>query len=163
MSAIEAHTQTIVHRNRFGQFARQIEEGCDRAVERWVELGAATSRDMAPGSGYRVSNYSQRPGYIPLKASIHSQANGHSGRWYTNAPHWKFVEYPTGSHPITGFLNFPWRGGRFVWDDPRFNNWDEEEGATVSHPGTSAQPFMKPAYELVVRRQMMEILKSEMP
>jgi hypothetical protein len=163
MAAIEASTQTIVNRNRFGRFASQIESGCDRAVERWVELGAATSRAMAPGPGYRVSDYSRRAGYIPLKASIKGKANGHTGQWSTNAPHWKFVEYDTAPHEITGFLDFPWNGGRFVWNDPRYSNWTEESGATVHHPGTSAQPFMRPAYELVVKRQMMAILKSEMP
>lgn len=160
---IEAKTRTVYNRNRLGQFAEEIEKGCDRAVDRWVELGAATSREMAPGPGYRVGNYSRRAGYIPLKASIGSVAHGHSGYWYTNAPHWKFVEYPTGAHSITGYLVFPWKGGMFRWDDPRFSNWTEGSGATVHHPGTGAQPFLKPAYELVVKRQMMAILKSEMP
>lgn len=166
MSAIVAKSRTVASRNKFGQFTSEIEHGCDRAVDRWVELGAATSREMAPVGGERKENYSRRPGYIPLKASIHSKSNGHTGYWYTNAPHWKFVEYDTSGHPITGFLNFPWSGnadGEFRWHHYGYSNWTASKGATVNHPGTGAQKFLEPAYKLVVRRQMMSILKQEMP
>ena len=94
-----------------------------------------------------------------------------SGEWYSIAPHAMFVEFGTAAHVIKGKLHFYWKGGTFIWDDPHFGpvgsgkpyeNWDES-GAWVFHPGTGAQPFLRPSYDRVAKRQMMQIAKEYYP
>jgi hypothetical protein len=171
MAAITAKSRVVFERNRFGQFAAACDEAAERTVQRTVDSGARTSRALAPSSGKNVASYSKRPGYVPLKRSIRTHVAGTRGYWYSIAPHALFVEEGTSAHLIKGYLNFYWKGGHFVWNNPEFGpvgsgkpyeNWDES-GAWVRHPGTGAQPFLRPAYERVAKRQMMEIAREEYP
>jgi hypothetical protein len=104
-----------------------------------------------------------RPGYVPLAQSIRTRKtiNGSQGYWYSVAPHAGFVEEGTRPHQIEGKMYFYWKGGWFYWNNPEYSNWDEN-GAWVMHPGTDAQPFLRPAYERLVRGGgMQRILREE--
>lgn len=172
---ITATSRFVFERNSLGRFAAECNRAAERTVQRTIELGARTSRAMAP-AGKNRELYSKRPGYIPLKRSIKTTRSGTRGYWFSIAPHAMFVEKGTAPHVIHGRLYFPWRGGTFVWNDFHFGpvgsgklyeNWDASRGsrggAWVFHPGTNAQPFLEPAYNKVVKKQMMDIAKQEFP
>lgn len=170
-------SNTILKRNNFGQFAAKCDKAAEGTITEILNRGARTSRSMAP-SGPKGS-YTKKPGYIPLKRSIRIIRQGPTrGYWESTAPHAMHVEFGTSAHPISGKLRFWWdaRGRWFNWNDPRFGpaedwiggtpkhvNWTRSEGVRIEHPGTKAQPFLRPAYERVVRRQMMDIAKDHYP
>lgn len=167
---IVARSETIISRNRFGQFASELERASRRVTERMVNTGAKHSRRLAPRGKHR-SRYDSRPGYIPLVDSIRTRIsfNGTRGYWYSTAPHALFVEEGTKPHFIEGNLRFWWKGGFFYWNNPQygpvgsgkpFENWTESRGAWVWHPGTQAQPFLRPAFE-IIRFQAGEIAREE--
>lgn len=170
--AIVARTQFVFKRNRLGEFAASCERAAERTVQKTIESGARTSRALAP-AGKERWRYDNRPGYVPLKRSIKTRMIGPvKGMWFSTAPHALYVEEGTGAHVIRGKLKFSWQDGFFYWNNPKFGpvgsgkpyeNWSPGLGAWVFHPGTTAQPFLRPAYERVARRQMMEIAKSEFP
>lgn len=165
IGSVKASTHVILERNRFGQFARRLEDAAHDSVSEAVERGARMSRQLAPSGGASRASYAKRPGYVPLKRSIRTHVAGNRGYWYSVAPHAKFVEEGTKPHRIEGELVFYWPPspgnprGWFVWDKEGFNNYTPK-GAYVNHPGTQPQPFLAPAYERVVRRQMSEIVRS---
>ena len=67
----------------------------------------------------------------------------------------KTVEaFTAGMEKKEGFLNFYWekKGRRFVWDDPKYDNWDEGTGVTIRHPGNDPQPFLAPAFRIIQDR-----------
>jgi hypothetical protein len=172
MAQITARTDVVFARDTLGQFLRGVEARERRVIEKGIERGARYSRALAP-AGKNRSTYANRPGYVPLKQSIRTRMsiNGNQGYWYSIAPHAGYVEEGTAPHLIEGKLYFWWRGGRFYWNNPRygpvgsgkqFENWTEEGGAWVRHPGTNAQPFLRPAYERLARGGgMQEILRQE--
>lgn len=159
-------TNVILRRNAFGQFTRKLENAAHDAVEEAVERGARMSRQLAPTGGKSRASYAKRPGYVPLKRSIRTHVSGNRGYWYSVAPHARFVEEGTRPHRIEGELVFYWPPspgnpkGWFVWSKEGFDNYTPR-GAYVNHPGTEAQPFLRPAYERVVKRQMSEILREK--
>lgn len=167
-----AQTKCIFERNKMGEFAAKCELAAERTVKKSIELGARTSRSMAP-SGKSRWRYDNRPGYVPLKRSIKTRMIGkNKGYWYSIAPHAMHVEFGTAAHLIEGKLMFTWSGGTFYWNNKQFGpvgsgkpyeNWTPVRGAWVRHPGTNAQPFLRPAYTKVVKRQAMEIAKREFP
>lgn len=136
-------------RNEFGRYITECEAAATRTVEKAVERGAELSRAMAP-IGHKPDLRT-----IPLKDSITTvMFNAREGAWGSSARHALAQEQGASAHEITGFLGFYWeeKGKSFVWDDPRYDNWDEESGATVHHPGNDAQPFLYPAYRIITQR-----------
>lgn len=167
LGEIHAATNVIFVRNEFGQFARRLENNAHDVVGEAVERGARASRRLAPsGNAHNRKTYARRPGYVPLKKSIRTHVAGNRGFWYSEAPHAMFVEKGTKAHRIEGELVFFWPPspgnpkGWFVWSKDGFDNYTPK-GAYVNHPGTEAQPFLEPAYQRVVRRQMNEILREK--
>lgn len=171
-AAVTVKSRVVFERNNFGQFAAACEKAAEETVRKTIERGARTSRNLAPAGSERW-RYSDRPGYVPLKRSIRTRMVGKTkGYWYSIAPHAMYVEEGTNAHIIRGKLKFAWNGDVFYWNNyafgpvgsgKKYENWTKTGGAWVRHPGTSAQPFMRPAYERVVRGQMMEIAKREFP
>lgn len=172
MATITASTKAVYYRGNMGRFATTLDKAASDTVRDLIELGARTSRGMAP-AGKNRHQYAARPGYVPLKRSIRTSSvgTGKRGWWYSIAPHAQYVEEGTSAHVIKGKLRFTWKGGKFFWNNPKFGpvgsgkpyeNWDSS-GAWVYHPGTGAQPFLEPAYKKVVRRQAMDIAKKNYP
>lgn len=136
-------------RNEFGRFITECEAAATRTVEKAVEQGAELSRQFAP-VGHKPD-----PRTIPLAESITTvMFNAREGAWGSAARHALPQETGASSHPITGFLGFYWeeRGKSFVWDDPKYDNWNEEEGVTIEHPGNDPQPFLYPAYRIITQK-----------
>lgn len=136
-------------RNKFGEYITECEAAATRTVEKAVERGAELSRQFAP-VGHKPDLRT-----IPLKDSITTvMFNAREGAWGSAARHALPQEKGAAEHDITGFLGFYWeeRGKSFVWDDPKYDNWTEEEGATISHPGNDAQPFLYPAYRIITQK-----------
>ena len=141
-----AKSRTVRQRDEFGRFSARCSVATADAVRELVEKGAAASTDLAP-EGKKIDT---RPGHHPLKSSIESTAAGFTGYWYSTSLHAMPIEKGASAHPIHGKLHFTWKRGTFVWNDPRFDNWDES-GATVNHPGNAAQSFLEAGYNEVVR------------
>lgn len=171
MATITVRSNFVVARDNTGRFLAGVDRRARKTVERGVERGARYSRQLAP-RGKNRHRYDSRPGYVPLKNSIRTRVSisGTQGYWYSIAPHAKYVEFGTDPHLIEGKLVFWWRGGLFWWDNYRYGpvgsgkpyeNWVEGQGAWVYHPGTKAQPFMRPAYERLRLGGMQEILREE--
>ena len=144
-----AITGTVQARNKFGEYITECEAAATRTVEKAVERGAELSRQFAP-IGHKPDLRT-----IPLAESITTvMFSARSGSWGSGARHALPQEMGATSHPITGFLGFYWeeRGKSFVWDDPEYDNWTEEEGATIEHPGNDPQPFLYPAYRIITQK-----------
>jgi hypothetical protein len=86
--------------------------------------------------------------------------NGREIRLTTNVSYSRVMEEGSRPHLIHGVkANFTWRGGYFVWNNPRFGpigsnsggyeNWDRH-GATVHHPGTRGYFFFRRAFNETV-------------
>jgi hypothetical protein len=69
-----------------------------------------------------------------LKGSIQWEVSGTTGRVSTDVPYWKYVEYGTAPHVIT-----PKTKRALYWEGAA------HPVARVNHPGTAAQPFLRPA------------------
>lgn len=163
MAAIVARSRAVFARDSFGQFAEECSAAAARTAEKTAKEGAKTSRRLAPSGEKRDT---RGPHKTPLKRSIKWRMTGAArAEWYSTSGHALHVEFGTGPHPITGKLVFEWlnAGKTFYWADPRYNNWTEEGGVTIWHPGARAQPFLRPAYAMIAQGKMMQIAKSEFP
>jgi hypothetical protein len=167
VAEIKAKSRVVMARDNFGRFAARCDEAAVATVARTVKEGEEAARALAP-----VGKASGRKkGDIPLRRSMRSTSEGTRGYWYSISQHALYVELGTSPHIIKGRLHFFWKGGEFVWNNPHFGpvgsgrlyeNWDES-GAWVFHPGTRAQPFLRPSYDQVARHRMMQIAKEEFP
>jgi hypothetical protein len=146
----KAQTQTVFLRNRMGQFIKKCEKAAEDTARLTAELGARTATEFAP----------KKSGH--LASTIEGHAEGNRGSWSVSASYWPYVEFDTAPHIIYGKLVFPYKGGLFVWDNPHYPNNQDAGGAWVNHPGTDAQPFMIPSYE-VVSKTMMDIARLQYP
>lgn len=138
----------MIARNGIGQFRAECELAAERTVEKAVERGARLSRDFAP-SGKKNDPRTSR-----LKDSIEPRMLGRTqGEWVATARHALPIEKGAVDHDITGWVNFFWeREGR-----------DWEPGANIiKHPGNKAQPYLRPAYKIVMA-QIMAIARGEYP
>lgn len=145
-----AVSNRVYSKNALGQFAARCERAGVKTVEKAVTEGAKMSRKLAP-EGSKVD-----PRTVPLKDSIFSHNVGTYGFWYSVARHAMPQEFGAGPHVITG--------------DPSLGFWWEAEGRNwipaavyfkspglidvINHPGNPAQPFLRPAYEVVMANVM---------
>ena len=70
-----------------------------------------------------------------LADSIDYEVVGLVGRVTVDEPYWRFVEYPTAPHLIRSHGDYSLHNDEF----------GEYYGREVMHPGTQAQPFLRPA------------------
>lgn len=146
-----AVSNRVVARNHIGRFIDECSLAAKNTIEKAVHDGADLSRDFAP-VGYKADLRT-----IPLKDSIRVRMRGRtSGEWYATARHALPQEFGAGPHPIYGDpdLSFFWeaKGRRFV---PAQEFYNQPGMVTVvNHPGNPAQPYLRPAYELISQRIM---------
>lgn len=138
----------VVARSSFGRFIAAADRNASATVRDAIEDGANISRALAPVGtkhDYRT---------IPLKDSIETEMlSSTSGRWVARARHALPVERGAGPHLITKQVKFFWENmGRW---------WVPGEGF-INHPGNRAQPYLRPAYEIVTRR-LMDIARRHYP
>lgn len=154
-----AVSNRVIARNGIGEFIDACRKGATRTVERAVKEGADLSRTMAP-VGHKADVRT-----IPLADSIrHRMTGATSGEWYSTARHALPQEFGAAPHPIYGnpHLRFYWEAaGRMFVPAEEFYH---QPGlvTVVNHPGNPAQPFLRPAYEAVMKR-VMAIARAEFP
>lgn len=135
-----AISSRVQMRNGTGRFAAQCSEAAARTVAKAIEEGADLSRDMAPIGGKADART------IPLKDSIESHQTGRtSGYWVATARHALPTEYGAGPHQLPGNVSFFWEEQGRMWE-PGDNQ--------INHPGSPAQPYLRPAYRIVMRNIM---------
>lgn len=154
-----AVSNRVISRNGIGQFRAACEKAATATVKKAVQRGARLSRTFAP-EGSKVDPRTQ-----PLKNSIAWRMTGRtSGEWYADARHALPQELSAGPHIIEGNpdLAFYWEaaGRMFV---PASSFYKQPGLVTVvNHPGNPAQPYLRPAYEIVMK-QVMSIADAEYP
>lgn len=143
-----ATSTRVVMRDNFGRFIRECEEALGATIEEAVTDGADLSRDLAP------VGHKEDPRTIPLGESIEPVVVSRTqGFWQATARHALPIEFGAAAHAIPGDVSFFWeREGR--WWTPGSNE--------ISHPGNAAQPYLRPAYHVIMRR-IMDIARSRYP
>lgn len=149
-----AVSNRVVARNGLGRFIADCEQAGHDTVEKLVDRGAKMSKRMAPeGSDHD-------PRSIPLKQSIFPRMLGRTaGVWESIARHAMFVEERTNPHTMFGdpVFRFYWENAGRMWIPGLFGEPD-----IINHPGTEAQPFLRPAYEAIMA-QAMRVARSQYP
>lgn len=146
-----ATSNRVVARNGIGRFIAECEMAATRTVEDAIDEGARLSREMAP-AGVKPD-----PRTPPLKASIFTHMQGRtSGYWGSNARHALPVETGARRHPIPANVKFYWDKVHRMWMIPEvyFRVTGYPGADPIDHPGNPAQPFLKPAYKIVMRNIM---------
>lgn len=135
-----AMTSRVVARNGIGRFISECEMAARSTIEETVKEGEKLSKGFAP-TGSKPD-----PRTPTLRAGMFSEVLSRtSGRWGCRARHALPIELSAGPHPIPGHVRFFWdRAGR--WWVPGTNE--------INHPGNAAQPFLRPAYEIMMSRVM---------
>lgn len=149
-----AVSNRVVARNGIGQFIRDCEGAAEKTVRKSVQQGARLSRTLAP-VGTKPD-----PRTIPLKDSIEWEVLSRtSGVWKATARHALPIEKGAVPHVIRGnpFLHFYWDNAGRWWVPGLFGPTD-----IVNHPGNAAQPYLRPAYEIIMGR-IMSIAREEYP
>jgi hypothetical protein len=138
----------VIARNGIGQFRSECSLAAERTVEKAVERGARLSRDFAP------SGSKNDPRTTKLKKSIEPRMLGRTqGEWTATARHALAIEKGAVPHEITGWVNFFWERESRDWE-PGMN--------LINHPGNAAQPYLRPAYAIVMG-EVMAIARGEYP
>lgn len=149
----------VIARNSIGRFIEACSEAAFETVQDSIKEGAKLSREMAP-VGHKHDSRT-----IPLRDSIEWTMTGRtSGHWQATARHALPQELSAAPHEIVGSpgLRFFWeaRGRMFEPAEIYYN----EPGlvTVVSHPGNPAQPYLRPAYEIVMGH-VMQIAAEKYP
>lgn len=154
-----AVSNRVIARNRIGEFIRDCEGAATKTVTKAARKGARLSRDFAP------VGHKHDPRTIPLKDSIDWRLISRTAaEWYADARHALAQELSASPHVIAGNpdLAFYWEeaGRMFV---PASHYYGQPDLVTiVNHPGNPAQPYLRPAYEIVMG-QIMAIAAAEYP
>jgi hypothetical protein len=149
-----ACSNKVIARNGIGQFRRDVEGAATATVRKAVQRGAKLSRQMAPVG----PKHDRRT--VPLAQSIKWEVTGRtSGHWFATARHALAQELGAAPHLIAGqpVFKFWWENEGRMWIPGLFGEPD-----IINHPGNPAQPYLRPAYELVMG-SIMEIARQEYP
>jgi hypothetical protein len=134
---IEVRNQVTVQ-GKMGRFMAQVDEINHAATEDAVSAGANAARFYAPSDTGA------------LKASIHYRMETpKQGVISVGTRHWRFAEYGTRPHPITGMVRFWWEKEDRMWT-PGLN--------TISHPGSYGHYFMGHGYA-VAKRELLDSMR----
>jgi hypothetical protein len=137
-------SHAIMEQDRFGRFINEAQRGGDRLLEMMSDKMKDRAVRYAPKRTRRLAR--------SIQTVILS--NGREARVFSDVPYADIMESGSQPHLIHGVkANFRWKGGYFVWDDPRYGpnsrkyqNWTREGGATVRHPGTKPHLFFSRAF-----------------
>jgi hypothetical protein len=141
-----AVSNRVVSRNRFGRFIADCEQAAGDTAEDLVKMGARLSKERAP-TGAKDDLRT-----IPLKQSIQSRMLSRtSGVWEATARHSLAIEFGAVHHLIVGnpYLQFYWEAAGRQWVPGLFGEPD-----IVNHPGNEEQPYLRPAYDMVMAQAM---------
>lgn len=123
-----------------GRFIARCEEAATATVKDLIEDGADLSREMAP------VGVKDDPRTIPLAQSIETRMlSSTAGVWMATARHALPIELGAARHDITGNVKFWWE---------REARWWKPGDNIIDHPGNAPQPYLRPAYEIIMARAM---------
>jgi hypothetical protein len=130
-------------RNSVGEFIKVIENAGHETIQELVEMGANESRRQAPVG----DKHDRRT--IPIKQSIFTQMTSRAqGMWGSSARHALYQEKGTRPHEIVSSkFKFFWQNEGRMWIPGLFQDPD-----IINHPGHDAQPFLEPAFNMVMTR-----------
>lgn len=133
-----AVSPNVIARNSFGQFIAQCEIAGVQTMQDVADAGAELSRQLAP-VGKKPD-----PRTPKLRDAIFPHAVGTRANWKCVARHAVIVE-KTGSvqHFQTGRVTFEWEKMGRMWR-PGDN--------LIDHPPTTPQPYLRPAYEVMMQK-----------
>lgn len=152
IGAAELTSNVVIEHDNFNRFVKDIERSGDRLMEDLAQKFEERARRKAPVRTGRLRN------------SIRSVLYDRNRRLvvWSDVPYAGVMESGSRPHYIHGVrANFRWKGGFFVWNDPRFGpidgpqtlthkrgyqNWSYAHGATVHHPGTKPHHFFRDAF-----------------
>jgi hypothetical protein len=138
----------VIARSNIGRFISQCEEAATATVKDAIKEGARLSKEFAPHGS------KPDPRTKTIRDSIdHRMTGATRGEWYADARHALPQETGAAPHDITGYVSFFWEKEGRDWE-PGPN--------TIHHPGNAPQPYLRPAYEIVMSR-VMEIAKRHYP
>jgi hypothetical protein len=149
-----AVSNRVVARNGIGRFISDCEQAGEATARKMVSRGAKLSRELAPVG----SKHDRRS--IPISQSIREKMLSRtSGVWQATARHSLHQEFGTRPHTMYGspFFRFYWEAMGRMWVPGLFGGQD-----IINHPGHGPQPFLRPAYEMVMA-QAMAIARAEYP
>lgn len=149
-----AVSNRVAARSELGRFARACDDAATETVREAIKQGARMSKHLAP------TGQKHDPRTIPLKDSIEPKMlSSTSGVWSASARHALPIEFGAAPHVIPGnpFLQFFWDNAGRWWKPGLYGPQD-----IVNHPGNAPQPYLRPAYEVVMGR-VMQIAKSKYP
>lgn len=149
----------VVARNDIGRFIRDCEQAGEATIKEMIDDGVKMSRNMAP------VGHKHDPRTAPLRDSFFTQMLSRtSGVWGNFARHALPIEKGARPHPIFGnpALGFFWEAMRRRWIPAAIYYGDPGAVDMVNHPGNAAQPFLRPAYEIISARAM-QIARKHYP
>lgn len=140
-------SNAVMESDEFNRFIALAERGGTRLMEDLADKMESRAKRYAP---YRSGRLRRGIRAILLN-------NNRELRVVTDVPYGWVMEEGSRPHFIHGVrANFEWKGGRFVWNNPRFGpvgsgkryeNWSPGYGATVRHPGTKAHYFFRRSFQ----------------
>lgn len=146
-----AATSTVVQRNSIGRFISECEAAAGYTIGDLIDEGAEMSKSMAPVGG-KVD-----PRTPTLRAAMFSQQLSRtSGIWGNFARHALPIETGAAPHEIVGnpALGFFWEGKGRHWIPASLYYHVPGLIDVVNHPGNAAQPYLRPAYEVMMAKAM---------
>lgn len=155
-------SSAVMEQDRFGRFISHIERAGTNLLEELADQMEKRAKRYAP----------KRTGRLRQSIRTVILSNGREARVFSNVPYAGVMELGSKPHMIHGVrANFNWKGGRFVWNDPRYGpigeqfdplvpsararrhghrseyqNWTYAYGATVRHPGTKPHYYFARAF-----------------
>lgn len=141
-----AVSNQVIARNNMGQFISACERAATETIRDAVNEGESLSKDFAP--------VGIKPDYrtVTLREGMYSEVVSRTaGNWGCAARHALPIEKGASAHVISGnpFLHFFWDSAGRWFVPGLFGPQD-----IVNHPGNAAQPYLRPAYEIVMTRVM---------
>lgn len=147
MPTITATSRSVIARDSFGQFARELDRAGTATLRDMVQDGAKLAKRLAPKGKKRDPRYGVRLGesIIPIMYS------DREGAWGSDLPYAMVRERGGAGWPISGNLNFWWEnapGGarRFGTAPGRVS--------TVWHPATAGTHYFEESYQAIMARWM---------
>lgn len=134
-----AVSNKVIARDNFGRFINKLEAAKVATMDDLANAGANLSRQFAP------KGIKRDPRTPHIADSIIAESTPTTASWKVLARHGLPQETGSKEHEITGQVAFFWeREGRWFRPGPNM----------IHHPGNPAKPYLRPAYEIIMKTWM---------
>ncbi len=137
----------VYARNSLGRFIAECDAAGTKTAQSLAEKGETAAKNFAP-VGHKPD-----PRTIPLRESIgHAMIGAKTGVIYATARHALVTEFGGAPHVISGSpaLKFYWENAGRWWVPGSEFYGIPGLVDVVNHPGSPAQPYLRPAYRLIM-------------